>query len=164
MPEREDDKTGRVDVRPECKGTFSSIEKSLTRVSESLDRMSSGVSKMGERIASQETTTQGIWHEIRNDIQPPIRGIPDAINKAVKEHHESCLAQKKLENKVTNSSSEHPRPSTAKGTSTTFGLPNAALMKWIFYFGLLIGGAFLGASGYTMVQPPPSAPAKTASP
>lgn len=136
------------EIRPECGVVFKSFETAIGNFQSTLERHGEKVTILGERIARQEETTRGLWHELRDDVHPALRDLPNAIRDAVKTHADDCLSRKRTVAKASRTSHTPPRGSRRPTEpKNVLGIPTVTLFKWLLYLGLLIGGIIAGSTG-----------------
>lgn len=150
-----------IEQAPTCKASFESIHTAVTKMTDTMVGVQSSVNGMGERLARQEETTRSLWKELREDVSPSIRQLPDRISRSIREHKVDCPAHGKVMAKAMSDSDQTiPIPNqlsqyATEPRKTIFSVPPASIIKWLFYIGLIIGGILAGVAGTSIALPNP---------
>lgn len=95
------------EMRADCSATFGTITATLRTVSSELKSMRNEVGEIGRSQAAQEQSTRGLWHEVRDEINPSLRTLPDRIVTAVNSHEENCPSRRKAMRRAETSDSDN---------------------------------------------------------
>lgn len=96
-------------------GIGKALVASINGLAEQVGKQTETVGSLRERVASQEQSTKSLWHEVRglgDKIDRKFDSLPDAINGAVKDHADDCIAREKARKRATEKDSDPtiPRP------------------------------------------------------
>ena len=142
-------------LRPVCAATFATLSSSLRGIHSDVKGMRREVQEIGKAQAAFTESARGLWHEVRDEINPSVAAVPDKISAAVTTHSSDCLARRKALKKAEGDSGDaidvrEIREEQAKrgwirsGANGDYEVPKAVL-----WFGAAIGAA-VAASGYVM--------------
>jgi len=143
------------ELRAVCAATFATLTSSLRGIHGDVKGMRREVQEIGQAQAAFTESAKGLWHEVRDDINPTVAGMPDKISNAITVHSSDCLARRKALKKAEGDSGDaidvrEIREQQAKrgwirsGANGDYEVPKAVL-----WFGAAIGAA-VAASGYLM--------------
>jgi hypothetical protein len=83
-----------------------------------LDNIQETMSQVRERLAGQETSTKGLWHETRDlgkDLKEQVRALPEAVAAGVSRHEISCPAREAAVLKLRNDKRSVPPQAAQAG-------------------------------------------------
>ena len=94
------------EMRADCSATFGTLTATLRTVSSEMKAVRSEVIEIGRSQAAQEQSTRGLWHEVRDEINPSLKELPQRVVSAVGSHEENCPARRKAMRRAETSDSD----------------------------------------------------------
>jgi len=82
-------------VLPDCEGNFRSISQALHSVSGELAQTTTTLRETRDDSIRQQEQMKSLWKELREDIMPQLRAIPEKADAALSAHAEGCPARQK---------------------------------------------------------------------
>jgi hypothetical protein len=161
VPIRQQEK--RHSLLPECSAAFAGLEITLKNMTTEVRGTRQEVRDMGKTQAAQAEAMKGLWHEMRDNIQPQLRLIPDKIHNDVDDHERDCPARRRAMKKAegnggTPSDIDVTRIRDSAGVIAVHG--GGKLIRYtgnghyeiprpVLWIGALVGAA-VAASGYVI--------------
>jgi len=85
---------------PSCSAAFAGLEVTLKTITSEMKGMRRDVQEMGRVQSGQAESIKGVWHEIRDEINPAVKEIPGKIAQDFKEHEGNCPARRRAMRKA----------------------------------------------------------------
>jgi len=147
-------------MRADCSAAFASITATMKAVGSDVKGMRSEVGEIGKSQAALEQSTRGLWHEIRDELQPTVQGLPDRISDAINAHGDRCPARRKAMRRAESDSDDAVDVRDFRDDPTGQITPQRGLIRNsanghyeiprpVLWVGGLIGAA-VAASGYVI--------------
>ncbi len=147
------------ELKPQCAATFAAIETTIRMVNTEIRGLRDDVQEMGRSQSSLDTSTKGLWHEIRDELRPDVKELPDRIAGAVNGHATDCPARRRAMKRAESDGDSGVRELRdeisqvvdvgRKGLIRNNGNGHYEIPRPVLWVGGLIGAA-VAASGYVI--------------
>lgn len=149
-------------MRADCSATFGTLTATLRTVSSEMRAMRTEVSEISRSQAAQEQSARGLWHEVRDEINPALKSLPERIGNDLRSHESLCPARRKAMRRAESESDDAldvrglRDDATGSVTTTRRGIllrntenGHYEIPRPVLWVGSLIGAA-VAASGYVL--------------
>jgi len=93
-------------VLSECSAMFAGINTTLKTVGREMGAVRDEVINLGKTQTGLETTISNLSRELREEIKPTIRDLPDRLTKSFAQHSGDCPARRRAMKKAESTSSD----------------------------------------------------------
>ena len=88
------------ELLPGCSAAFAGLEITLKTVTREMRGVRTDVQEIGRTQAAQAESMKGLWHEIRDEIRPDLRALPEKIANDFEIHSRNCPARRRAMKKA----------------------------------------------------------------
>ena len=145
-------------LRPECAANFGKVETAVGGFTDAVKEFRRQGLKTAERLTAVEASSKSAWHELRNDVIPDLKKIPGQVSDTLNLHMDQCPAYANAMDRARRGGRGHQSTAPRRTETSGDGVlgTNPAILKWILYVDLAIGGVVAGVGatlGYWEIQP-----------
>ncbi|MCP4568977.1 MAG: hypothetical protein GY841_15485 [FCB group bacterium] len=143
-------------LRTECAVKFAKSDTIVEGFTEAIKEFRKSRLESEKRLTAVEASTKSAWHELRNDVIPDLKQIPEQVRTELKQirneisdamvqHKNDCPAYANAMDRARRHIKTTPPSGSFRKPKSDEKFFTNTRLKWLVYLGFIFGGAIAGA-------------------